>query len=186
MEPNQWNTSVLRIPLAWRCKPCPRNYRQKQNKMESSFENILQNYPHQNEKSGLKTKAQRLSILNSYAGTCSKSCIWTQTPWLLSMFKSRIFPSHAPNRKNNLGRIEIKITFLSHWWDKIQGRKVFYLPPAHFIPNWWALRDRHYPLGLRVRGLGKPQMRTDPKIIYFKIWYHLFIFPAFEKVTFGL
>lgn len=123
MGPNQWNTSVLRILWACRCKSCPRNYREKQGKIESSFQNMLQNYPHQNERSGLKTRAQRLIILNSH-GTCSKSNIQTQTPWLLSIFKSRIFPSHAPNRMTNLGK-KIKITFLSHWWDKIEGNRCF-------------------------------------------------------------
>lgn len=167
MEPNQPNTSVLRIPWACRCKPCPSNYREKNRKMESSFPNILQNYPHQNEKSEHKTRAWRLIILNSY-GTCSNSYIQTPTSWLLSMFKSRISPSHAPNGKNYLGEKEIKITFLSQWWYKIEGRKEFYSTPAHFIPNWWALRDRLYLLGLRVRWLGKSQMKTDCKSTYFK------------------
>lgn len=144
MKPNWRTTSVLRIAWVCRCKPRPPNYRQKEGKTESCFQNIFQNYPHQNEKSGLETGPQRSIILNSYAGTCSKSHGWTQAPWLLSVFKPRIFPSPAPKRKDNLEKCEIEITFLSCWWDKIQGRQVFYLPSTHFGPNWWPLRDRHY------------------------------------------
>lgn len=152
--------------------------------MESSFQNMLQNYPHQNEKSGLKTRAWRLIILNSY-GTCSKSDIQTQTPWLLSMFKSKIFLSCVPNTKKNLRKKKLyyfPISLMRQNWRKTG----ILFAPAHFIQNWWALRNRHCLLALRVKGLGKPQMMIDPKRIYFKTWCYLFFFPAFEKVTFVL
>ena len=186
MKPNQWTTSALRIAWVCRCKPCPPTYRQKQGKIKPCFQNILQSYPHQNEKNGLKTRPQMSIILNSYAGTCSKSHVGTQTPWLLSMLKPRIFPLPAPKRKDNLEKGVIKIAFLSPWWDKIQGRQMFYLPSTDFRPNCWALRDRHHLLGLKVTALGKPQVKTDPRSTSFKTWYHLFIFPAFEKVTFDM